>query len=808
MGMTKIKNNMMQLLVNSMPGIVFWKSLDLKYLGANQKCLQFLDLENQKQLIGKTDSELLCSHQKQEYLSKYDFLVLQTEQAYYNIEDSFLQVDGSMITLLTDKHPLYDDEHNLIGVLCLSSIEDDQNSNVQTYLENIIASVPYYIFWKNSHSVYLGCNKKFSSLVDKTPQEVIGKTDEELGWKEGESYEFIAGDKEVMSGNSRVNVEETLLQPDGSETIMLVSKVPVFDKNERCIGILGVSIDITERKHMEQELIFAKNAAESANHAKTEFIANMSHDIRTPLSGVVSMSKMMENKTSDPEEKQYAHWVNESGEQLLGLLNGILDVIAADNINDSDLQQENFDLHRCIQDIARLEMPTIKMKNLDLQITIPDNIPKYLISDRTKIHRIMLNLLGNAIKFTPNGHVGIGVRLIEQLNDTVRLEFSISDTGIGIPQELQSSVFDRFFRINPSAKGVYKGHGIGLHIAQSYVELLGGEIKLKSAVNEGTTFYFELLLKTGADEEDHSYDQLPANPDKITPSYPAPGSTITNKDSPRLLLVEDNPIALQTIQLLATQAGYRYTSVDNAERAFQLIQQTHFDLILTDVGLPGISGIELAQTIRAWEQSGNRKPLLIAGLTAHTGKEHAEKCLQSGMNKVIVKPASLAMIQNLVHELISSQQSALVLNEPENIYKPDTAGFELPATDEELFKLDQFPILDVENGLRILGSREMLKEMLILMLKEGIDQDKLAIEQAHAQHDWHTIELLIHKMKGGAAYCGTIKMHRACQYLERYQQAGFSELLEPLYNQFLRVVAETKIFLTHWLASEDNKLSQ
>lgn len=781
-----------------MPGFVFWKSLDLEYLGANQRFLEFVGLENQKQLIGKKNEDLLISYQKLEYLSKFDLLVIQTEQPQYKIEANFSQENSCLMTLVTDKYPLYDDFHNLIGILCLSTIEDERQTNVQTYLENIIASVPYYIFWKNANSVYLGCNKKFSNLIKKTPQEIVGKTDFELGWKEGEAELFYAGDKEIMSGNSKVNVEETLLQPDGSYTIMLVSKVPVFDKDEKCIGVLGVSVDITDRKKMEKDLIIAKEAAESANLAKTEFITNMSHDIRTPLSGVIGMSKIIEDKASDPENKQYAQWVNESGKQLLGLLNGILDVISADNINENELHKETFDLRLCIQDIAQLEMPTIKMKNLALHITIQDEIPQYLTTDRTKIHRILLNLLGNSIKFTQTGHVGIEIALVKQLKDEVLLKFKIVDTGIGIPLDLQSSVFDRFFRVNSSLKSAYKGHGIGLHIARSYVELLGGTIKLESEINKGTTFSFELLLQVGCEEYTPN-KPLSATEQFEKKRFKSSSNSLHPEKSPYLLLIEDNLIGLRTIELLAIEAGCRYMSADNAESAFELIQSNHFDLILTDLGLPGMSGMELTQKIRAWEQLTNRAPTPIVGLTAHAGKNEAEKCQQSGMNKVLIKPASIIMIMNLVDEYITHKQA--MPSSTQSVDDTLSLGADLPSTEKELFELDKFPILDVENGIRVLGSETVLIEMLNIMLKECIDLEKLSTQQTHKPNDWIAIEALAHKMKGGAAYCGTIKMQMACQYLERYHKGGHSKLLEPLYDQFLVVVGETKVFLTNWLAN-------
>nr|MBA2650994.1 PAS domain-containing protein [Tatlockia sp.] len=465
--MSKIEKSMMQFLVNSMPGIVFWKSINLEYLGANQQFLEFVGLDDPSQLIGKKDFELPCTLQKQEYLSKFDLLVLQTGQAQYAIQDSFIQADGSLTTLITDKHSLYDDNHLLIGILCVSSIEDDKNASVQIYLQNIIASVPYYIFWKNPNSVYLGCNNKFSSLVCKSPQEVIGKTDFELGWKKGEPEIFIEGDKEVMSGKLINNVEETLLQPDGSKTIMLVSKVPVFDKNEKCIGVLGVSVDITERKKIEEDLSQAKIAAEAANQAKSEFIANMSHDIRTPLTGIIGMTQEMFNvadnmrstlaqATFDDEAisqnkylpllRQLVDTVQEDSQLLIGatdelleLCNEILETMRLESGHRPE-EAESFNLQDLVKRNTALLQPAASHKKLILSYDIDEELPTYFSGLRNYLDRTLLNLLSNALKFTETGFVKIKVRLIGESDltfkpgDSLTLEISVEDSGMGIPK--------------------------------------------------------------------------------------------------------------------------------------------------------------------------------------------------------------------------------------------------------------------------------------------------------------------------------------------------------------------------------------
>ena len=365
------------------------------------------------------------------------------------------------------------------------------------FIDDLINQLPAAIFWKNTESVFLGCNKYFANLAGlSSPQDIIGVTDYDLPWGEHEGHLYRKDDQEVMQSKlPKLNIEESQTLSDGRVITLLTNKIPLFSKQNAIVGVLGIFHDITARKEMERSLEKAKNEAEASNHAKTEFIANMSHDIRTPLSGIVGMSELLKQEVKEPEQQQYAHWVNESGQQLLSLLNGILDVVSANNVTENDRHEEAFDLHQCLQDIVQLELPTTKLKGIDLQINISDETPRFIISDRTKIHRILLNLLGNAIKFTQKGMVAIEISCQSRTNEQVDIEFTVKDTGMGIPEALQDTVFERFSRVTPSCKGLYAGHGLGLHIAQSYVKLLGGEIKLRSKEGLGTSFYFVLPCK-------------------------------------------------------------------------------------------------------------------------------------------------------------------------------------------------------------------------------------------------------------------------------------------------------------------------
>lgn len=516
--------------------------------------------------------------------------------------------------------------------------------SIHDYYEGIIALMPGHVYWLDRNNIFLGCNDlqaKNAQLSSR--KDIVGKTNFDMPWKD-QAEELNKVNNLVMETGIPHTAEEYAVMANGM-AIYISQKVPLRNKDNEIIGVLGISLDITERKKMEVALRRAKENAEVANQAKTEFIANMSHDIHTPLSGIVGMSKLLEKQVQDPEQKQYARWINESGEQLLELLKGVLDLISVDNISESDVQDESFDLRKNIQDISQLVQPTVQMKKIQLHIEIDEAVPQRVITDGTKLHRVFLNLLGNAIKFTDKGSITIKVRVLANENDYVQLRFSIIDTGIGIPDELQVRIFDRFFRADPSYKGTHSGCGVGLHIAQKYVGLLGGEISLNSELGNGSTFYFTLTMKVARDEDDIG---------RSITTTEIPVVAVNQKEAtvPLILLVEDNMNALRLIETVVEKAGYEYYSAVDGEHALELIKTNDFDLIVTDVDLPGISGKTLTPCIREWEKEMHKKPLPIVGLTAQEVNEVQDSCLQSGMNQVLRKPVHLKALQNAVNQLV------------------------------------------------------------------------------------------------------------------------------------------------------------
>lgn len=692
--------------------------------------------------------------------------------------------------------PLILPKNKVVGALIIGKDIEFKKNNIAYHLNGIIDAIPGCLYWKDCNGYYLGCNNLTAKLAGlSSPYEVIGKNDEEL-WGE-QAASLIINDREVITKGITIIVEEKLKTAADQWMHFTGVKMPLRDENNRIIGLIGNSLDITELKKTQIELKNSMEMVKAANRAKNEFITNMSHDIRTPLTGVIGLSEILESTLKTPEQKENAHLLHDSGEELLNMLNDILDDVRADHMSEADIQEEPLDLFKCLDDLIKLELPTTKIKNLGLKLIIAPDVPRFLISDRKKIQRILLNLVSNAIKFTQSGQITIEVTCLDIKKSRVHLQFGVADTGIGIPEELQSQVFDRFFRVTSSYKGLYQGHGLGLHIAQSYVSLLGGHITLTSEEGVGSTFYFDLSCKLGRKKTIQRQEGVSLKPiqSMLEPKHIIQPLRI--EDSPFLLLVEDNPSALKILKNLSIKNHCRFASAKNGEDALELVKSNRFDLIITDIGLPGFSGIELTQAIRAYEKASAQSSVPIIGLTAHGLEEAVMPCLDAGMNKVLQKPMKSDMMELMIEAFLQTKEPQISQSASRQQPNP-MLGINLPASEDKLFLLDSIPLLDIHEGMKCLGSEALLKELLIQMADQNIPADVQAIQQAFKIQDWDQIEKIAHKIKGGAIYCGTIRLKLACQYLECYYKAGHRNQLPTLYSQLLKVTQDTIDSINHW----------
>lgn len=491
------KNIPLKNILSNIPTGIYWKNLDGNYLGCNEYFAKLVELPSPNEIIGKTDSELILKNQN-ESISKNEAIALESGMPQ-RFEESIVKSDKSKLDFHITITPLRDDKRDIYGIIGIfNDITERKNREIfiekakikaESYLDNIIRYLPANVYWKSKEGVILGCNDRLAHSTGLAKAEdLIGKTDDEFSWKD-QAEAIRKNDADVMTTGSSITFEELGTMPDGSVHTFLTIKAPMRDKpRDTIIGVLGISVDITDRKKAEEELRHAKERAEIADKLKLDFIHNMEHDIRTPFCGVWGLAVELEKEETDPEKKMLITAIKDSAKLLLDYCNNILEFSKIEDGSNIILEKK-FNIKELIHDVVTLETPAAKIKNLIISANVSDDVPTILIGDPIRLQKILINLVGNAVKFTKTGKVETSIILVKkEESKKVILKFFIEDTGIGINQEKQNLIYEKFMRGTPSNKGLYQGLGLGLYIVKQYIEDLGGEIDVASEEEKGTTF--------------------------------------------------------------------------------------------------------------------------------------------------------------------------------------------------------------------------------------------------------------------------------------------------------------------------------
>jgi PAS domain S-box-containing protein len=579
-------------------------------------------------ILGKTDLELFPADMAKA-MHEDDQLVMQTGEAAYQLDEQRLP-DGRQRWIERTKTPLRNQDGAIVGLqLLLRDVSEQHEAEKALNLERdllhtLMDNIPDSIYFKDRESRFLRISRQMAEKFGLgSPSQAIGKTDADVFTSE-HAQQALADEMEIIrTGQPLVARIERETWPDRDATWVSTTKMPLRNDEGRTIGTFGISRDVTEIKRTQEELTRARDAADAASRAKGDFLANMSHEIRTPLNGIIGMTELLLNTDLSAEQRDYQEIVKSSADALLSLLNDILDFskIEAGKL---ELEEIPFDLRETLGATMRVLATRAAEKGLELAVHIPPEMPNWLVGDPGRLRQIVVNLVGNAVKFTSKGEIVVDVDVQSSDAKQVTLHLAVRDTGIGIPLDKRERIFEAFCQEDASTTRRYGGTGLGLTISSQLVEMMGGRIWVESQPGKGSTFHFTARFAP-------AIDQRPITPAELESLYDMP-----------VLVVDDNETNRFICQELLTHWGMKPTTVASGSDALAALRAASeagrpVRLVLLDVMMPHMDGFEVAERIA---KAADIPGLTILMLSSAGRAEHVERASQCGVSRCLTKPVT------------------------------------------------------------------------------------------------------------------------------------------------------------------------
>ena len=539
-----------------------------------------------------------------------------------------------------------DGDHDLLALTHALEQLVQQRQTARELTEQILDQLPIPVFLKDRAGRFVRFNRQFQEFYQRSREQLMGARIEDFtpqAWAAFTRQE----DELAWSTGKMVSSERRVTQID-PPIDLVVNRIVITSGGESYL--LGFSIDVSEQRAARDAMQRAVESAQAASRAKSEFLANMSHEIRTPMNGILGMTELVLESSLEPDQRADIALVKASADALLTIVNDILDFskIEAGKL---DLEEVPFDVRQLVRETARSMQLRAQQQGLALRVEVPPALPRTMKGDPGRLRQVLINLLGNAIKFTQQGSVTLALALGAESENHCEVEFSVRDTGIGIPLDKQNLIFDAFSQVDGSTTRQFGGTGLGLTICRRLVILMQGDIAVESRPGQGSTFRFTVPLE-------HTALQLPADEDVCELSGPAPGSGLAllapvqpleegGSNGLRILLAEDNPVNQRLALRLLEKMGHRITLVDNGLDALGRSTAGGYDLVLMDVQMPELDGLTATRRIRQWEAANGGHVPIIA-MTARAMQGDRERCLEAGMDDYLSKPIDSERLRQLV----------------------------------------------------------------------------------------------------------------------------------------------------------------
>ena len=550
---------------------------------------------------------------------------------------------GSYRWFLTSMRVEYDEQARPTGILCHSlDIHDrkraeEETRQAETFLSSLVENVPSTIFVKDARDFrYVRLNRAFEQLTGYQRAEVLGKTDAEL-FPAPEAERFLAADQQALATGELIDIGESSVTVTRGVRLLHTRKIPIFDGSDRAEYLLGISDDVTERANNERALAAAKQEAERANRAKSEFLSRMSHELRTPLNAILGFAQLLEADSVNEEQRESVAHILKGGAHLLELINEVLDIarIEAGHIS---LSPEPVAIHDVVGQVAELVRPLAAQRRIAIDVREAAGAEGgHVLADRQRLSQVLLNLLSNAVKYNREGG-RVAITFADGPADTLRVK--VTDTGAGIPAAKLPLLFQPFERLGAEQSGI-EGTGLGLALSRALVVAMGGTLGVESVLDAGSTFWVELPV---ADP-----------PSDVRGGSAEPARSLLGENTEvtgTVLYIEDNPSNWRLMQrILARRPGIRLVGVAQGQAGIELARAEPPDLVLLDLHLPDMHGEEV---LRLLQEDPRTRQVRVAVLSADATPQQAKRLLASGASAFLTKPVNLQAVLHFVDETMDN----------------------------------------------------------------------------------------------------------------------------------------------------------
>ncbi|MBC3765227.1 aerobic respiration two-component sensor histidine kinase ArcB [Neptunicella marina] len=629
------------------------------------------------------------------------------------------------------------------------SEKEQQAQRLSMLLRSIIDASPDLIYYRNEQGQFAGCNRIAEQVTGKKEADLLGLTPHHV-FDEDVAGDIVASDQEVLESNVSITEERWLRFADGQRRLFEMRKVPFYDNEGNRLGLLAFGRDITKRKDAEVAL-------EQASRDKTAFIATISHELRTPLNGIVGLSRMLRDTEMSKEQAGWVNTIYTSAVTLGIIFNDIIDLdkLGRDRL---ELKKESVELEMFFKELNSVIGLLTSEKGLDYNTQYAGQLPQYIEADATRLRQVLWNILYNAVKFTQRGQVSFSVDKIKNEDGLPVLQFKVTDSGIGIPEEELNKIFAMYYQVKTNQSHAATGTGIGLAICQKMVQLMGGQIKVSSTLGQGSEFVIEIPL--------------------VVVNTPKQKAELLVHDL-NILLVEDIELNVLVARAVLEKMGHRVSVAMTGTEAINKAREQTFDLILLDIQLPDMTGFDVASVLHQ-ESLVEQTP--IVALTANVIKTRQEY-LDNGMDDVIAKPIKVSRMTEVMNQLLA----------PEDPAPKETTTTQNDAAQDEsgLDTVNLTMLVDTIGAQMLLTSVEMFQQKMpdyLAILESNLTakQQKSVCEEAH-------------KIKGAASSIGLSHVRKVANLMQQEDHPAWWENVYDWLDELKQALEHDLPKLIDWL---------